>query len=67
MDNTKPLFMKSIFVILLLVLITYALADGIRTGSMLGIILAICSLLALSTALYLLKKQVENNTEEEPV
>ncbi len=59
--------MKSIFVILLLVLITYALADGIRTGSMLGIILAICSLLALSTALYLLKKQVENNREEEPV
>lgn len=54
--------MKNLIVLVLLGLITFALADGIRSGSIMGILLATCSLIALGYALYLMK-----NLNKEPV
>ncbi|MFZ6025773.1 MAG: hypothetical protein ACOYVG_15120 [Bacteroidota bacterium] len=60
--------MRTIFIIIMLVLIAYAIAQGINYGSMKGIILATCSLIALIFAIYLthkLDKQQAEETERE--
>lgn len=56
--------MRPVIIISILVLITYALAQGIRIGSILGIIFATCSLLALGFAIYLTEKLRKQQTEE---
>ena len=58
------MYMRPIIIISILVLITYALAQGIRIGSILGIIFATCSLLALGFAIYLTEKLKKQHTEE---
>lgn len=55
--------MRPIFIIIMLVLIAYAIAQGINYGSVTGIILATCSLIALVYAIYL-THQLEKKTEE---
>lgn len=61
---TKPLYMRPIIIISILVLITYALAQGIHIGSIMGIIFATCSLLALGVAIYLTEKLKKQEAEE---
>ncbi|MBW0178226.1 hypothetical protein [Sediminibacterium sp.] len=60
--------MRPIFIIIMLVLIAYAIAQGINYGSVTGIILATCSLIALVYAIYLThqldKQQVEEAENE---
>jgi len=59
--------MRPIFIILMLVLIAYAIAQGINYGSVTGIVLATCSLVALAYAIYLthqLDKQAEETESE---
>ena len=48
--------MRPIFIIIMLVLIAYAIAEGINYGSTTGIVLATCSLIALVYAIYLTHK-----------
>ena len=55
--------MRPIFIIIMLVLIAYAIAQGINYGSIKGIILATCSLIALVYAIYLTHK-LDKQTEE---
>ncbi len=60
--------MRPLFIIIMLVLIAYAIAQGINYGSIKGIILATCSLIALVYAIYLthkLDKQQEEEAEGE--
>jgi hypothetical protein len=59
--------MRPVFIIIMLVLIAYAIAQGINYGSMKGIVLGTCSLIALVYAIYLthkLDKQAEENENE---
>ncbi|HCL04591.1 MAG TPA: hypothetical protein DHW64_00860 [Chitinophagaceae bacterium] len=59
--------MRPIFIIIMLVLIAYAIAQGINYGSVTGIVLATCSLVALAYAIYLthqLDKQAEETEGE---
>ncbi|MBL0883756.1 MAG: hypothetical protein IBJ16_10505 [Chitinophagaceae bacterium] len=60
--------MKPIIIIVLLLGITYAIAEGIHYGSITGILLATCSLMALGYGIYLtekLRKQMNEETESE--
>lgn len=57
--------MKNLIVLALLGLITFALADGIRCGSMMGIFLATCSLMALGYVLYLMRCLTKEPVEAE--
>lgn len=56
---------RTLILIWLPFLITYALGDGIRKGSILGIILAWVSMLALIISVLLLKKFSQTNEIEE--
>ena len=65
---TKTCFMKPVLIISLLLAITYAIAEGIHYGSVTGILLATCSLVALGYAIYLtekLRSQLKEETEGE--
>lgn len=65
---TKTCFMKPVLIISLLLAITYAIAEGIHYGSVTGILLATCSLVALGYAIYLtekLRSQIKEETEGE--
>jgi len=59
--------LKVILIVCVLLMITYALADGIRYGSALGITMAIVSLLALVLFLRLSRKlaMLEDQEDEE--
>jgi len=60
--------MRPVFIIIMLVLIAYAIAQGINYGSITGIIPAICGLTALVYGIYLtheLDKQPSEETEGE--
>jgi len=57
--------LRTIIILGLIFLITYALADGIRYGSAWGVIMAVASLAALGISLYLYKRLSELNEEEE--
>ncbi len=46
-------------------LITYALADGIRYGSVTGVVMSIISLFALTSSIHLYQKLVKLKKEEE--
>lgn len=59
--------MRPILIIIMLVLIAYALAEGINYGSTTGIVLATCSLIALVYAIYLttrMDKQLEESEKD---
>ncbi|MFN3667495.1 MAG: hypothetical protein ACK4S0_15130 [Sediminibacterium sp.] len=59
--------MRPILIIIMLVLIAYALAEGINYGSTTGIVLATCSLIALVYAIYLttrMDKQLEESEND---
>ncbi len=56
---------RTLIIIGLVFLITYALADGIRKGSTIGIILALVSMLALFISIRLLKKLSQINETED--
>ena len=56
---------RTLIIIGLVFLITYALADGIRNGSTIGIILALVSMLALFISIRLLKKLSQINETED--
>lgn len=56
--------MRPVFIIIMLVLIAYAIAQGINYGSIKGIILATCSLIALVYAIYLTHKLDKQQAEE---
>jgi hypothetical protein len=58
------MYMRPIIIISILVLITYALAQGIHIGSIMGIIFATCSLVALGVAIYLTEKLKKQEIEE---
>lgn len=65
---TKTCNMKPFIIIVLLLGITYAIAEGIHYGSITGILLATCSLMALGYAIYLtekLRKQMNEEAESE--
>lgn len=65
---TKTCNMKPVVIIVLLLGITYAIAEGIHYGSITGILLATCSLMALGYAIYLtekLRKQMNEEAESE--
>lgn len=65
---TKTCYMKPAIIIILLLGITYAIAEGIHYGSTTGILLATCSLIALGYAIYLtekLRKQMSEESEGE--
>lgn len=65
---TKTCNMKPIIIVVLLLCITYAIAEGIHYGSITGILLATCSLVALGYAIYLtekLRKQMNEEAEGE--
>jgi len=64
--RNRPFF-KTILIFGLLFLITYALAEGIQYGSILGTALAIASLSALVFAIYLFRKLSQLKEEEENV
>lgn len=61
---TKTCNMKAIIIVVLLLGITYAIAEGIHYGSITGILLAICSLIALGYAIYLTEKLRKQMSEE---
>ena len=56
--------MRPVFIIIMLVLIAYAIAQGINYGSIKGIILATCSLIALVYAIYLTHRLDKQQAEE---
>jgi hypothetical protein len=57
--------LKSLLVALAIVLLCYALIDGLRTGSEWGIIMATCSMLALYISVRLSRKLARLNEEGE--
>lgn len=57
--------LRTIIILGVIFLITYALADGIRYGSIWGVIMAVVSLVALGVSIYLYKRLSELNEEEE--
>ncbi len=58
-------FAKTAVILCVLFMITYALADGIRYGSVLGSLLALCSMAALGVVIHLSRKLAKLNSEEE--
>lgn len=57
--------LRTIIILGLIFLITYALAEGIRYGSAWGVVMAMISMAALGFSIYLYKKLSELNEEEE--
>jgi hypothetical protein len=61
---TNPKF-RIFLVLAILFVATYALAEGIRYGSVAGVIMSILSLVALYVVSYLLRKLAKLREEEE--
>lgn len=57
--------LRTVLILGIIFLITYALADGIRYGSTLGILMAVMSLVALTVSIQLARKLSKLNEEEE--
>ena len=57
--------LRTIIILGIILLITYALADGIRYGSTLGILMALMSLVALTVSIQLARKLSKLKEEEE--
>lgn len=57
--------LRTVLILGIISLITYALADGIRYGSTLGILMAVMSLVALTVSIQLARKLSKLNEEEE--
>lgn len=57
--------LRTIIVLGIVFLITYALAEGIRYGSTLGVVMAVISLVALYITIRLARKLKQVNEEEE--
>lgn len=57
--------LRTIIVLGIVFLITYALAEGIRYGSALGVVMAVISLVALYITIRLARKLKQVNEEEE--
>ena len=62
--KTNP-FLRTVIILAILFLITYALADGIKYGNTLGIVLAMGSMFALGVCIYLAKKLAQIEVEED--
>lgn len=62
--NLYPVF-RTIIILCILFLITYALADGIRYENILGTALALASMVALGVCIYLFRKLTHRSEEEE--
>jgi len=64
--KTNPVI-RTVIISAILFLITYALADGIKYGNTLGIVLALGSMFALGVCIHLAKKfaRIELEVEEE--
>ncbi len=60
----NPTF-RTLVIFGIIFLITYALADGIRYGSITGVVLSITSLFALGISIQLYQKLMELQEEEE--
>ncbi len=57
--------LRTLVILSVIFMITYAFADGIRYGSTLGIVLALASMLALYIAIQLSRKLAKLKEEEE--
>lgn len=57
--------LRTVLILGIIFLITYALADGIRYGSTLGILMAVMSLVSLTVSIQLARKLSKLNEEEE--
>lgn len=57
--------LRNVLILGIIFLITYALADGIRYGSTLGILMAVMSLVALTVSIQLARKLSKLKEEEE--
>lgn len=57
--------LRTVLILGIIFLITYALADGIRYGSTLGILMAVMSLVALTVSIQLARKLSKLKEEEE--
>ena len=65
MPMKKNSTLRTIIILGIILLITYALADGIRYGSTLGILMALMSLVALTVSIQLARKLSKLKEEEE--
>lgn len=65
MPMKKNSTLRTIIILGIIFLITYALADGIRYGSTLGILMALMSLVALTVSIQLARKLSKLKEEEE--
>lgn len=62
--NIHPL-LRTVIIITTLFLITFALAEGIKNGNLLGTLLALGSMVALGVCIHLARKLVQPDEEEE--
>lgn len=62
--KTNPT-LRTVVILGIIFLITYALADGIRYGSTWGVIMAVVSMVALWISIRLARKLSQLNEEEE--
>lgn len=62
--NIHP-YLRTVIIITTLFLITFALAEGIKNGNLLGTLLALCSMVALGVCIHLARKLVQTDEEEE--
>ena len=65
MPMKKNSTLRTIIILGIIFLIIYALADGIRYGSTLGILMALMSLVALTVSIQLARKLSKLKEEEE--
>jgi len=65
MHMKKNPSLRTIIILCIILMIIYALADGIRYGSTWGIIMAVISMIALSFAILLYAKLKKIKEEEE--
>ena len=65
MPMKKNSTLRTMIILGIIFLITYALADGIRYGSTLGILMALMSLVALTVSIQLARKLSKLKEEEE--
>lgn len=57
--------LRTLVILGIVLLITYALADGIRYGSITGVVMSITSLFALGISVNLYQKLIQLKEEEE--
>lgn len=57
--------LRTLMILGILFLIVYAMADGIRYGSITGVVLSIISLFALAMSVHLYKKLAQLKEEEQ--